>query len=64
MKAYPTPIDQPVAPVDDTVVSEHDRFDRETRENDNSRSFTQMERERNIIILFKKARQKFIRFKD
>ena len=38
MKAYPTPIDQPVAPVDDTVVSEHDSFYRETRENDNSRS--------------------------
>ena len=37
MKAYPTPVDQPAAPVDGTVKSDQDRFDRETRENDTRR---------------------------
>ena len=61
LKAYPTPVDQPVAPVDGGVHGDQDRFDRETRENESRRSFAQMERERHIIRLFKKAMPKFIR---
>ena len=35
LKAYPTPVDLPVAPVDNTVANDQDRFDRETRGNTN-----------------------------
>ena len=63
LKAYPTPVDLPVAPVDNTVANDQDRFDRETRENTNRRNFAQMERERHIIRLFKKAMPNFIRLK-
>ena len=63
LKAYPTPADQPVAPVDAHVPNDQDRFDRETRENQNRRNFSQMERERHIIRLFKKAMPNFIRLK-
>ena len=45
LKAYPTPVDQPVAPVDGDVHGDQDQFDRETRENENRRNFNQMERE-------------------
>ena len=61
MKAYPTPVDQPVALVYVTVVGDQDRFDRETRENDNRGNFAQMQRERHIIRLFRKAMPFFIR---
>ena len=63
LKAYPTPVDIPVAPVDGDVPNDRDRFDRETRENQNRRNFAQMERERHIIRLFKKAMPNFIRIK-
>ena len=63
LKAYPTPADQPVAPVDAHVPNDPDRFDRETRQNQNRRNFLQMERERHIIRLFKKAMPNFIRLK-
>ena len=63
LKAYSTPIDQPVAPVDGGVQGDQDRFDREKRENENRRNFAQMERKRHIIRLFKKAMPKFIRLK-
>ena len=39
LKAYPTPADLPVAPVDAAVPNDQDRFDRETRENQNRRNF-------------------------
>ena len=45
MEDYPTPVDQPLEPFDGTVVGDQDRFDRETREDDNRRKFAQMERE-------------------
>ena len=61
MKVYPTVVDQTVAPVDGTVVGDPDRFDRETRENDNRRNFARMERERHIFRLFEKAMPNFIR---
>ena len=35
LKAYPTPVDIPVAPVDGDVPNDQDRFDRKTRENQN-----------------------------
>ena len=63
LKAYPTPIDIPVAPVDGDVPNDQDRFDRETRENQNRGNFAQMERERHIIRLFKKAMPNFIKLK-
>ena len=63
LKSYPTPVDLPVAPVDPHVPNDQDRFDRELRENQNRRNFSQMERERHIIRLFKKAMPKFIRLK-
>ena len=63
MKAYPTPVDQPVAPVDGGVHGDQDRFDGETRENENRRIFGQVECERHIIRLFKKAMPNFIRLK-
>ena len=63
LKAYPTPVDQPVAPVDGGVHGDQDRFDRETRENENRRNFAQVECERHIIRLFKKAMPNFIRLK-
>ena len=63
LKAYPTPIDLPVAPVDEAVPNDQDRFDRETRKNQNRRNFSQMERERHIIRLFKKAMPNFVRRK-
>ena len=63
LKAYPTPVDIPVAPVDGDVPNDQDRFDRETRENQNRRNFSQMERERHIIRLFKEAMPNFIRLK-
>ena len=63
MKAYPTAVNQPVAPVDGGVHGDQDRFDRETRENENRRNFAQMERGRHIIRLLKKARPTFIRLK-
>ena len=53
LKAYPTPVDLPVAPADGTVPNGQDRFDRETRENQNRRNFTQMERERHVSSLRK-----------
>ena len=59
LKAYPTPVDQPVAPVDGGVHGDRGIFDRETRENENRRNFAQMERERHIIILFKKSNAEF-----
>ena len=63
LKVYPTPADLPVAPVDAHVPNDQVRFDRETRENQNRRNFSQMERERHIIRLFKKAMPNFIRLK-
>ena len=64
LKAYPTPVDQPVAPVDGGVLGDQDRFDRETRENENTRSFAQMECERHIIRSFRKAMPIFRMPKD
>ena len=62
LKAYPTRLDQPVAPAPfDDVLGDQDRFHRETRENENRRNFAQMERERHILRLFKKALPTFIR---
>ena len=61
MKTWPPPVDQPVAMVYGTVVSEQDRFDRETRQNDNRRIFAQLQREKHIIRLFRKAIPVFIR---
>ena len=46
-KAYPTPVDQPVTPVDGTVVRDRDRFDGKTRDNGFRR--TNGTRERHII---------------
>ena len=63
LKAYPTSADLPVAPVDANVPNDQDRFDRETRENQNRRKFSQMERERHIIRLFKKGMTNSIRLK-
>ena len=63
LKAYPTSADLPVAPVDAAVPNDQDRFDRETRENQNRRNFSQTERERHIIRLFEKAMPNFIRQK-
>ena len=60
LKAYSTPVDLPVAPANKTVPNDHDRFDRETRENQNRRYFSLMERERHIVRLFKKAMPNFI----
>ena len=63
LKAYPTPVDQPVAPVDGGVQGDQEIFDREMRENENTRDFAQMERKGHIISLFKKAMPNFIKFK-
>ena len=63
LKAYPIPVDKPVTAVDGDVPNDQDRFDRETRENQNRRNFSQMERERHIIRLFKKTMPNFIRLK-
>ena len=63
LKAFPTPVDLPVAPVDAAVPNDQDRFDCETRENRNRLNFSQMERKRHIIRLFKKAMPNFIRLK-
>ena len=49
--------------MDNSVANDQDRFDRETKENTNRRNFAQMESERHIIRLFKKAMPKFIRLK-
>ena len=62
-KAYPTPADLPLAPVDAAVSNDQDRFDRETRENQNRRIFSQMERKEHIFRLFKKTMPYFIRLK-
>ena len=61
--AYPTPADLPVAPIDAHVSNDQDKFDRETRENQNRRKFSQMDRERHKTRLFKKAMPNFIRLK-
>ena len=63
LKIYSTPVDQPVAPVDGGVQGDQDRFDRETRENENRKNFAQMECGRHLIRLFKKAMLNFIRLK-
>ena len=63
LKTYPTPVDIPVASIEGDVPNDQDRFDRETRENQNRRKFALMERERHIICLFKKAMLVFIRLK-
>ena len=63
LKGYPTPVDTPVAQVDGDVPNDQDRFDRQARKNQNRRNFAQMERERHIIRLFKKAMPNFIRLK-
>ena len=63
LKAYPTPVDIPVAPVDGDVPNDEDRFDRETGEKQNGRNFSKMERERHIIRFFKKTMPNFIRLK-
>ena len=55
IKVYSTPANQPVAPADGTVVGDKDRYDRETRENDNRRNFAQLERKGLLMRLFKKA---------
>ena len=48
-----------MAPVDNTVANDQDRFDRETRQNINRRNFAQMERKRLIIRHFKKTMSNF-----
>ena len=63
LKAYPTPADLPVAPVDAAVPNNQDRFHRETRENQNRWNFSQMERETHKIRLLKKTMENFIRLK-
>ena len=63
LKAYPTPTDLPVALVDAAVPNDQARFDRETRENQNRRNFSQIQRERHKIRLFKKTMPNFIRLK-
>ena len=45
MKVHPTPADLPVAPTDAALPNDQDSFDRETRENQNRRKFSQMEQE-------------------
>ena len=61
LKAYSTPVDLPVVAVDGTVAFDQDRFDRETTENENRWNFAQLERDRHIIRVFKKALPNFIR---
>ena len=61
VKAYPTPVDEPVGPLNNAVATDHARVDRKNRANENRRTFAQMERERHIIRLFKKAMPNFIR---
>ena len=63
LKAYPKPVDKPVAPADGVVHGDQDRFDRETGEKENRRIFAQMERQRHIIRLFKNAMPNVIRIK-
>ena len=52
-KAYPTPIDQLVAPVEDTAPDDHENCDRGTSEKENRRNFAHMEKERHVLRLFK-----------
>ena len=63
LKAYPAPVDEPVAPVDADGPNNQNRFDRETRGNQNRRDFVQLGRERHITYYssFKKAMPEFIR---
>ena len=63
LKVFPIPVVIPVALVDGDVPNDPDRFYRETRENQNRRNFSQTERERHKIRLFKKAMPNFIRLK-
>ena len=63
LKAYPTPADLQVAPVDAAVPNDQHRLDCRTRENENRRNISQMEREKYTIRLFKKAMPNFIRLK-
>ena len=49
IKANPTPIDQKVAPIDNTVQNDHDKFDRKTHKNYKRRTSAQMQRARHIF---------------
>ena len=63
MKIYPTPLDQPVAPLDYNVPNEHYRFIPKTTGNGNRRDFVLMEMEGHIIKLSKKDMAKLFRKK-
>ena len=63
LKAYPTPVDPTVKPVDGCVHDDQDRFDQKTGKNEKWRNFAEMEGERHIIRLFKKALPNFTRLK-
>ena len=61
IKAYPTSVDEPVAPLNNTVANDQARVDRENRAKENRRNSSQMERERQIIRLSKRTMPNFIR---
>ena len=63
LKAYPPPVDLPVETINEEVLNDQQRVDRENRENQNRRNFATMERDRHVIRLFKKAMPNFIRLK-
>ena len=61
IKAYPTPVDEPVAPLKNTVANDQARVDRENRANENRRKFARTDRERHITPLFRKTKPNFLR---
>ena len=61
LQAYLTPMDEPAAPLNNTVANDQARVNRENRAKENRRNFAQMERERHVIRLFKKAMPKFFK---
>ena len=63
LKIHPTPFDKPVVPVGGSTPNDHDRFDRETRESQNKRNFSQLERERHKFQLLKEVMTDCIRLK-
>ena len=63
MKTYPPPVDLPVEPLNEEVANDQQRVDRENQENEKRRNFATMEGNRDVIRLFKKTMQKFIRLK-
>ena len=63
LKAFLPPIDMHVEPLKENVANNQERVDGEHRKNEIRRIYAKMERDRDVVRLFKKAMANFIKLK-